>query len=236
MPASEARVLANRRNAARSTGPKTPEGKAASRANSYKHGLTGSGIVVPEGEAAEVARRTDAFEVELDPSGEVGMALVRHAARMSVRMDRCAEHAATIELARVRSALAGFVPPEGSPPEEADRLRAEAATLALYDPPREAALARKYERAAERGFFRALKELRLVESQAKAREAEDREDEVREVLASFSPGKLSDADLDAEIARLEARTRAMASSGAMPAGFEAIRGRAEVPIAIGRRR
>ncbi len=164
------------------------------------------------------------------------MALVRHAARMSVRADRCAEHAATIELARVRRALAEFVSPEGATSEEADRLRAEAATLALYDPPKEAALARKYERAAERGFFRALKELRLVEAQAKARVAEDRLHEVQEVLASFSPEKLSDADLDAEIARLEARMQARASSGAMPAGFEAIRGRAEGPIAIGRRR
>ena len=235
MPASEARIAANRKNAARSTGPKTPEGKAASRANSYKHGMTGSGIVVPEGEAAEVAGRTDAFEVELDPSGEVGLALVRHAARLSVRMDRCAEHAATIELARVRRALTEFVPPEGSTPKEADRLRAEAATLAFYDPPKEAVLARKYERAAEHGFFRALRELRLVEAQAKARETEERMDEVREVLASFSPSKLSDTDLDAEIARLEARMQARESSGAMPAGFEAFRGRTEVPIAIGKR-
>ena len=53
MPASEAQVAANRANAARSTGPETVEGKEASRANAYKHGLTAT-KVFPEREAAEV--------------------------------------------------------------------------------------------------------------------------------------------------------------------------------------
>ena len=45
---SEARLLANRANALKSTGPRTVEGKEASRANAYKHGLTGSGTVLPD--------------------------------------------------------------------------------------------------------------------------------------------------------------------------------------------
>ncbi len=56
MPASEARILANQRNAQRSTGPKTPEGKEQSRRNALKHGLTGAGVVLPERDAAEVER------------------------------------------------------------------------------------------------------------------------------------------------------------------------------------
>ena len=47
MHCSEARIAANRANARKSTGPKTPEGKAISRANALKHGLCAN-VVVPE--------------------------------------------------------------------------------------------------------------------------------------------------------------------------------------------
>ena len=48
MLVSEARREANRRNAARSTGPRTEAGKAASRRNALKHGLTGSTVDLGE--------------------------------------------------------------------------------------------------------------------------------------------------------------------------------------------
>lgn len=37
--ATEAQILANRRNAQKSTGPRTPQGKAAVSQNAVKHGL-----------------------------------------------------------------------------------------------------------------------------------------------------------------------------------------------------
>lgn len=37
---SAARIVANRRNAARSSGPRTPRGKEQSRRNSFRHGLS----------------------------------------------------------------------------------------------------------------------------------------------------------------------------------------------------
>jgi hypothetical protein len=49
---SKAKIAANRRNAARSTGPRTPEGKAKSRRNAFVHGLSvavkHSGLVTAE--------------------------------------------------------------------------------------------------------------------------------------------------------------------------------------------
>jgi hypothetical protein len=50
---------------------------------------------------------------------------------------------------------------------------------AVFDPSPQAVLARKYAAAAERGFYKALKELRLVEAEAAARrESEPSQDEV----------------------------------------------------------
>ena len=44
---SPKQVAANRRNAMRSTGPRTTEGKLASKFNATKHGLRASEIVIP---------------------------------------------------------------------------------------------------------------------------------------------------------------------------------------------
>ncbi len=56
-PASPEQLAANRANAARSTGPKTPEGKARSAQNSLKHGFTASTFsVVRLEDLQEIAR------------------------------------------------------------------------------------------------------------------------------------------------------------------------------------
>ncbi len=108
MQLSEARIAANRRNALRSTGPKTEEGKAASRGNAFKHGLTGEGVVIPEGDAAEVARRAEGLAAELAPAGLLGRVLVDRMALLSVRMERCAALEIAATEGRVRHATEDF--------------------------------------------------------------------------------------------------------------------------------
>ncbi len=61
MPASDVQILANRKNTELSTGPKTDDGKAQAPANSLKHGMIGSGVVLAEEDSAEVERLSDAF-------------------------------------------------------------------------------------------------------------------------------------------------------------------------------
>ncbi len=167
--------------------------------------MTGIIDCIPRLEAAEAERRREAFEVELDPSGEVGLALARLAATMSVRVERCVEQENAALALRARKAEADFVPPEGITGDEAAALRAEFGRAALFDPSPEAAMARKYEADARRTFFRALKELRAVEKQAKV------DDRVRleAELASFEPEGMTDAEFDA---LYEAEER-LASSG-----------------------
>ena len=52
---SDKKAEANRRNALKSTGPKTPEGKAAVRLNALRHGLRSEEILLP-GEDEEALR------------------------------------------------------------------------------------------------------------------------------------------------------------------------------------
>jgi hypothetical protein len=57
---SDKKAEANRRNALKSTGPRTPEGKAAVRLNALKHGLLSEEILLPgedEGALRELTER-----------------------------------------------------------------------------------------------------------------------------------------------------------------------------------
>jgi hypothetical protein len=87
MIVSEARLAANRRNAQRSTGPKTEEGKQKSRANALKHGLCAS-VVVAE-DAKLVQRRASDWFDALKPQNEFQSWLVDEIAIISLRIDRC---------------------------------------------------------------------------------------------------------------------------------------------------
>ena len=90
MAISAARLAANRQNAAKSSGPKTVEGKERSRRNALKHGLTGAGIVLPTEDLGAIEARFADFEEDLRPSGGVARFLVQRAALLSVRLDRAA--------------------------------------------------------------------------------------------------------------------------------------------------
>ncbi len=332
MITSEARIRANRLNAQKSTGPRTEEGKAASRANSLKHGLTGAGIVGSDEDLAAVGRLAATLREEMRPSTAFGSILVDRMAALAVRMDRCGRresasiaervrHAATdfddrradeadgcfarlvdpdrasdpgpllrklrrtpegltrliqgwVDLAsairrpelspwgeghlRTFEALSGRRPTDLAPSrasilarvlvegdlsglgaaeaaplaglglegraawardrlvalitEEVDELeatyhdldrasieldRAEAATRALFDPSQEATLARKYEAAAERGFYRALREFEQAEARVeRVAMADPSADAPRGSLASFFPGTAAPAGRD----------------------------------------
>ena len=65
--ATPKQIEANRRNAQKSTGPKTPEGKAAIRLNALQHGLTARVAVLPFENAEEFAGLCASLESEWQP-------------------------------------------------------------------------------------------------------------------------------------------------------------------------
>ncbi len=83
---SQKQLDANRRNALKSTGPKTPQGKAAVRLNALQHGLHAQEFVLSSEEQAEFDRTLAAFLDELRPNDPAGTALVRQIAEASCRI------------------------------------------------------------------------------------------------------------------------------------------------------
>jgi hypothetical protein len=231
MPASEAQIRANRANSAKSTGPTSTQGKMASRANSYKHGLTGQGAVLPELEDAEVDRRAEALLNEFRAPGELGAALVHQAALMSVRMEMCARHLNRATTARVRQALAEYDVPEGISEAEFERLRLEVSDRVLFDTSKEGLLARKYAAAAERSFYRALKELRLLAKEAKAAS----EAKTDQIMASILSGGSSDDAFEKMYIDAIKKTRRQPAGRDEFDDFADLKARVGVPISVGKR-
>ena len=128
MEVSEARRAANRMNSLKSCGPRTAEGKAIACRNSLKHGLSGEGIVVPDGELEEIERRVGEFEADMRPKTPAGRALIRRLAVLSVRMEATTRHEVAARARNVRHAADDF--------DEARHDRADALLEALGEDPR----------------------------------------------------------------------------------------------------
>jgi hypothetical protein len=77
---SSKKIEANRRNAQRSTGPRTEEGKKRSRLNSLTHGILASALLITDGEIAEDPMEfqtlLDALHQDLAPVGALENMLV----------------------------------------------------------------------------------------------------------------------------------------------------------------
>jgi len=159
--ASRKKIAANRRNAKKSTGPKTAEGKARSAQNATRHGLLARrAVLADEDPAAYEALRLELHH-ELWPGSALETALV----------DRIA--AAQWRLARV----------PGIEAELFGKLRRDAlgrdeglgAAWARDAGPYGGALARlsRYETALERGTARLLEQLRRLQRERRAEERAD---------------------------------------------------------------
>jgi hypothetical protein len=87
-PVSERRLAANRANAQKSTGPKTPEGKANSSLNAVKTALTGQTVLLPSDEVKAYEEHVECYRQELDPQTPLQEEIVQTLADLQWRLQR----------------------------------------------------------------------------------------------------------------------------------------------------
>jgi hypothetical protein len=91
MPVSERKAEANRKNAQKSTGPRTEAGKERTRANALKHGLSGEGIVVTPAESLAIAERMEQWRPEYRIDSPRKEWAFEELVASAVRIERCKE-------------------------------------------------------------------------------------------------------------------------------------------------
>ncbi len=142
---STAKVAANRRNARKSTGPRTPEGKNIASMNAVKHGLSARMPVVPAEDRDEFHTYTERWIEELKPAGPLEEFLAERIIGIAWR------------LRRVGQIEAGLLPSsEDLATQQLSRLN-------------------RYETSLERSFYRNLQELRDLQAERAEAEPEAEE-------------------------------------------------------------
>jgi hypothetical protein len=132
-------VLANQANAQLSTGPRTVEGKAASARNARTHGLTAREVVIHPGEQPDFDQLLEDLTEELAPEGTLETLTFNNLVHAAWNQRRC-------RLLEAELADRGLDP--------------------LVDPAAEAESSRigRYAARAERSYYRALRELRTLQT------------------------------------------------------------------------
>ena len=152
---------ANRRNAQNSTGPRTPEGKAASSRNSTTHGLSSAFIALPHEDPSVFDQRLATYTSEFSPQTEHERFLVTELAHSRCRLDRVRR----FEACALEHMLTGEFDKTNPDSEIVDRMRYKCKNIL------DTLL--RYATAAERSYHRAHRELQQGRSKQKQNEAND---------------------------------------------------------------
>ena len=86
--ATEKQIAANRRNARKSTGPRTAEGKSRSSLNALRHGLRARTIILPAEDPEEYQALLGSFEAHYQPENPPEYSLVEEMANAEWKLRR----------------------------------------------------------------------------------------------------------------------------------------------------
>jgi hypothetical protein len=150
-----------RANGAKSHGPVTPEGRAASSRNSLRHGFTAKSVVLPTESQEDFLALLDSYTDQFNPQGGVEMDLVQAMAAARWRLQRiCNIEAALLSTELVRRAE--DIDEEFENMKNVDRLAWVFEKLA--DHGQALSLIVRYEGALNRSYDRAFKQLHMLQS------------------------------------------------------------------------
>jgi hypothetical protein len=164
--ATDKQIAANRLNALKSTGPKTPEGRVAVRLNGVKHGLYAETLVLLPGESeSDFTALLGSYEAEHQPATPTEEALVQQLTMAMWRLLRL-YHAEAAFLARERKSRAEW----HSEAKLDDRTLTGMAINSNRDT---VSTFRRQEASLERTFYRAMHELQRLRAKRPAKLALD---------------------------------------------------------------
>jgi hypothetical protein len=179
--ASEKQTEANRRNAKRSTGPKTPAGKRISRLNRLDHGLT-SNCLLRDEDPEEFERLRESFAQQFLPLTGLKSELVWQLAHIALRQRRGQRfEAALVENLRARArqkavsdAIYDRLHGSGGEEDHDDSGKKEIGLALTMDNRLLDGLAKlnRYQAAAMGAFLKTLRQLRELQKMDDTREGE----------------------------------------------------------------
>ena len=185
---TDRQLQANRENAKKSTGPRSPEGKARSSKNALKHGLLAADSVIPGEDPAEFDRHLTLFENTYVPKNYIEREIVRQAADAAWRMQRLSRiesAAVTVAMARRRKHRLRYGQESALEGHEADL---ELLGASMLDDTKLLNNLGRYDGHLTRRFYRAVEMMMKIRRQeAKFRDAEAKDSTNRHRGVDGSP-------------------------------------------------
>jgi len=169
--ATEAQIIANRKNAQKSTGPRSLQGKAAVSQNAIKHGLSARRTIVMSENQEDFDRHRNKILDELSPQTTIGSMLIERAVNLSWRLkrtstlqnlvfDALATPQPTTKLTKLQESLLGAAQPD--PSESSPELALGRSVIKDFSNERVLERLLMYERRIENSLYKTVLEIQRL--------------------------------------------------------------------------